>query len=79
MAKKNPFQYFKTSPKVIHLAVMLYICLPFSLRNVEDMLHDRGISISHETAQLWWSGFGPLFAADIRRSWVRRMCAYSNW
>ena len=39
----NPFRYFKTSPEVIRLAVMMYVRFPLSLRNVEDLLHERGI------------------------------------
>ena len=45
----NPFRYFKTSPEIICLAVMMYIRFPLSLRNVEDLLHERGIDISCET------------------------------
>jgi hypothetical protein len=39
----NPvsFRYFKTSPEIIQLAVMLYVRFPLSLRNVEDLLHER--------------------------------------
>jgi putative transposase len=33
----NPFRYFKTSPEIIRLAVMLYVRFPLSLRNVEDL------------------------------------------
>ena len=43
---KNPFRYFKTSPEIIHLAVMMYVRFPLSLRNVEDLLHERGIEVS---------------------------------
>ena len=39
MTKRNPFRYFKTSPEIIRLAVMVYIRFPLSLRNVEDLLH----------------------------------------
>ncbi len=35
MKKRNPFRYFKTSPEIIRLAVMLYIRFPLSLPNVE--------------------------------------------
>jgi len=49
MAKRDPFKYFKTSPEIIRLAVMIYVRYPLSLRNVEDLLHERGIDISHET------------------------------
>ena len=64
---KNPFRYFKTSPEVIRLAVMMYIRFPLSLREVEDMLHERGIDICHETVRAWWNRFGPMFAAEIRK------------
>ena len=51
MRKKNPFRYFKTSSEIIRLAVMMYIRFPLSLRNVEDLLHERGINISHEAVR----------------------------
>ncbi|MFY9206381.1 MAG: DDE-type integrase/transposase/recombinase, partial [Yoonia sp.] len=79
MAKRSPFRYFKTSPEIIRLAVMMYIRFPLSLRNVEDLLHERGIEISHETVRFWWNRFGPLFAAEIRKKRVSQMRAYSNW
>lgn len=41
MPKCSPFKYFKTSPEIIRLAVMLYVRFPLSLRNVEDLLHER--------------------------------------
>ena len=43
MPKQSPFRYFKTSSDIICLAVMLYVRFPLSLRNVEDLLHERGI------------------------------------
>ena len=53
MTKHSPFCYFKTSPKVIRLAVMLYVRFPLSLRNMEDFLRERGIEISHKTVWFW--------------------------
>ena len=79
MTKRSPFRYFKTSPEIIRLAVMMYVRFPLSLRNVEDLLHERGIEISHETVRFWWNRFGPLFAAEIRKKRVGQMRAYSNW
>lgn len=73
MPQRSPFRYFKTSPEIIRLAVMLYIRYPLSLRNVEDLLHERGIEISHETVRYWWNRFGPMFAAEIRRKRVERL------
>ncbi len=75
----NPFRYFYSSPEVIRLVVMMYVRFPLSLRNVEDLLFERGIDICHETVHLWWNRFGPLFAADIRRQRVQRMRGYRHW
>ncbi len=46
---------------------MMYVKYPLSLRNVEDLLHERGIDISYETVRYWWNRFGPMFAAEIRK------------
>ncbi|MDQ3124829.1 MAG: IS6 family transposase, partial [Pseudomonadota bacterium] len=57
MAKSaNPFRYFDNSPEVIRLMVMMYVKYPLSLRNVEDLLAERGIDICHETVRLWAPG-----------------------
>jgi putative transposase len=53
MTQRSPFRYFKTSPEVIRLTVMLYVRFPLSLRNVEDLLHERGIEVRHETVRFW--------------------------
>ena len=79
MTKRSPFRYFKTSPEVIRLAVMLYVRFPLSLRNVEDLLHERGIDVSHETIRYWWNRFGPLFASEIRKRRADRLKSSSNW
>ena len=76
---KNPFRYFKASPEIIRLAVMMYVRFPLSLRNVEDLLHERGIEVSHETNRFWWNRFGPIFAAEIRTKRMDRVRASSGW
>lgn len=58
---------------------MLYVRFPLSLRNVEDLLHERGIEVSHETVRFWWNRFGPMFASEIRRNRISRMRSPSNW
>ena len=75
----NPFRYFNSSPEVIRLAVMMYVKFPLSLRNVEDLLHERGIDISYETVRFWWNRFGPMFASEIRRKRVDRMRSFTHW
>jgi putative transposase len=52
MPRPNRFRYFKTSPEIVRLAVMMYVRFPLSLRNVEDLLHERGIDASHETIRV---------------------------
>ncbi len=80
MAKStNPFRYFDSSPEVIRLVVMVYVKYPLSLRNVEDLLFERGIDICHKTVRLWWNRFGPMFAAEIRRKRVQNMRAHAHW
>lgn len=76
---ENPFRYFHSSPEVIRLVVLMYVRIPLSLRNVEDLLHERGIDLCHETVRLWWNRFGPLFAADIRRQRVSRVRGSRHW
>jgi putative transposase len=78
MTQPSPFKWFKTSPEIISLAVMLYVCFPLSLRIVEDLLHERGVEISHETVRFWWHRFGPLFAAEIRKRRIEGMKS-SHW
>ncbi|MEO9573287.1 MAG: IS6 family transposase, partial [Tateyamaria sp.] len=78
MTKPASFKYFKTSPEIIRLAVMLYVRFPLSLRNVEDLLHERGIDVSHETVRYWWNRFGPVFAAEIRKRRIEGMKS-SKW
>ena len=79
MTQRSPFRYFRTSPAIIRLAVMMYFRFPLSLRNVEDLLHERGIEISHETVRFWWQRFGPMFAAEIRQRRVDRMRGSRQW
>ena len=76
---KNPFRYFKTSPDIIRLAVMMYVRFPLSLRQVEDLLHERGIDVSYETVRAWWNRFGPLFAAEIRKKRSASMRGSPQW
>ena len=76
---RNPFRYYKTSPDVIRLAVMMYIRFPLSLRQVEDLLQERGIDISYETVRAWWNQFGPMFAAEIRKKRSASMRGLPQW
>ena len=75
---KNAFRYFNSSPEIIRLTVMLYIRYPLSLRQVEDILFERGIDTCHKTVRLWWNRFGPMFSPEIRKRRVHHR-SYSCW
>ena len=78
MTGPSPFRYFKTSLEAIRLAVMRYVRFFRSLRDVEDLLHERGVAVSHETVRHWWHRFGPMFATEIRTAALaewRELCA----
>ena len=76
---KNPFRYFKTSSEIIQLAVMMYVRFPLSLRNVEDLLYERGIDLCHESVRLWVDRFGPVFAGEIRTKRASYMRPHTQW
>ena len=63
-------------PDTIRLAVWLYYRFTTSLRDVEEMLAERGIDVTYETVRCWANKFGPAIAANIRR---RRGRAGSVW
>src|ERR1700712_1209505 len=75
----SPFRRFNSSPEVIRLVAMIYVRFPLSLRNVEDLLFERGIDLCYETVRFWWNRFGPMFAGEIRRQRASRMRGFRHW
>ena len=69
------FRYFKTSPETISTAGMMDVRFPLSLRNVEDLLHERGIDITHEMVRIWWGRFGQNLG---RRQDLSRLTRYGR-
>ena len=64
MTKRSPFRYFKTSPEIIRLAVMMYVRFPLSLRNDEDLMSERcyrrqPISGHQDLRILFFNELGP--------------------
>ena len=57
---------------IIQHAIWLYHHFPLSYRDVQELLHQRGIQVSHETLREWCIKFGPLFAEDLRHREPRR-------
>jgi len=70
------FKRHRFPPDTIRLAVWLYFRFTTSLRDVEEMLAERGIDVTYETVRCWAAKFGPAIAANIRR---RRPRADSVW
>ena len=59
---------------------MLFVRFPPSLRNVEDLLHERGVDVSHEAIRYWWHRFGPMLASEISKRRISGMnSSHRRW
>ena len=65
--KKVSYAGYRFPPEIIQQAVWLYLRFTLSFRDVEDLLAERGVSVSYETVRRWVNHFGPLIAAALRR------------
>ena len=75
MTTQNPFKYFKTLPQNHSLGGYVLRALPAEFSQVEDILHERGIDICHETIRFWVDQFGAKFAKEILK---KRVGQHSN-
>jgi putative transposase len=73
---KISYSGYRFQPEMIRQAIWLYLRFTLSLRDVEDLLAERGIAVSYETVRRWVSHFGPIIAADLRK---RRPKPHSIW
>ena len=74
--EENQLQRISFPPEIIHQAISLYLRFTLSLRDVEDLLAERGVAVSYETARRWVNHFGPMIAADLRK---RRLKPHTTW
>ena len=58
---------YRFPPEIIRQAIWLYLRFTLSLRDVEDLLAERGIAVSYETVRRWVNHFGPVIAAGLRK------------
>ncbi len=65
--KKISYRGYGFPPEIIQQAIWLYLRFTLSLRDVEDLLAERGIMVSYETVRRWVNHFGPMIAADLRK------------
>jgi putative transposase len=70
------FKRHRFPPDVIRYVVWLYFRFTLSIRDIEELLAQRGIEVSHEGVRCWVNKFGPLIAANLRR---RRMPPTGRW
>ena len=75
----SPFRCFNSSPEVIRLVVLMYVWFVLWLRNVEDLLFERGIDVCYETVRFWWNRLKPMFAGEIRWQRVSAMRGFCHW
>src|SRR5258708_7210889 len=74
--RKFSYAGYRFPPEIIRQAIWLYLRFTLSLRDVEDLLAERGIIVSYETVRRWVNHFGPMIAVDLRR---RRPRPHSTW
>ncbi len=63
---KISYAGYRFPPEVIHQAIWLYLRFTLSLRDVEDLLAERGVAVSYETVRRWANHFGPMIASQDR-------------
>src|SRR3982074_1388217 len=67
---------YRFPPEIIQCAIWLYYRFTLRLRDVEELLAERGIEVSYETIRQWGIQFGPAIARDLRS---RRPRPHSRW
>ena len=73
---KISYAGYRHPPEIIQQAIWLYLRFSLSFRDVEDLLAERGLTVSYETIRRWVNHFGPLIAADLRK---RRAKPHMTW
>ena len=64
---KVSYRGYRFPPEIVHQAIWLYLRFTLSLRDVENLLTERGVAVSYETVRRWVNHFGPRIAADLRK------------
>ncbi|MFI1294476.1 IS6 family transposase [Streptomyces sp. NPDC020792] len=65
------YKGYRFPAEVIGHAVWLYHRFPLSFREVEELLFERGITVSYESVRAWCAAFGPAYARQLRRRQAR--------
>jgi putative transposase len=75
-SSQSMFANHRFPPEIIQYAVWLYFVFPLSFRDVEMLLYQRGVVVSHEAIRSWCYKFGAQFAHQVRRN---RRQATDKW
>ena len=73
---KISYSGYRFPPEIIQQAIWLYLRFTLSLRDVEELLAERGVAVSYETVRRWVNHFGPMIAAHLRK---RRLKPHTTW
>jgi putative transposase len=76
MMTKISYGGYRFPSEIVQQAIWLYVRFTLSLRDVEDLLAERGILVSYESVRRWVNHFGPMIAADLRK---RRPKPHTIW
>jgi len=63
----NTYKRHRFPPEIISYAVWLYHRFNLSHRDIEDLLAERGITVSGEAIRLWCLKFGASYARRLKR------------
>src|SRR5512139_3171613 len=74
--KRISYSGYRVPPAIIQQAIWFYLRFTLSLRDVDDLLAERGITVSYESIRRWINHFGPMIAADLRQ---RRPKPHTSW
>ena len=67
---------YRFPPEIIQRAVWMYLRFTLSLRDVEELLAERGIVVTYESIRRWVLNFGPSIARRLR---ARRPKPHGRW
>ena len=70
----NTYKRHRFPPDIISYAVWLYFRFNLSHRDIEDLLAERGITVSREAIRLWCIKFGTIYACRLKR----KHCGYGD-
>lgn len=61
------YKRYRFPSEIIQYAVWLYHRFNLSHRDIEDLLAEKGIVVTHESIRLWCNKFGPVYAKKLKK------------